>query len=74
VLLILKIEIMKKAEKSLNNLTDQKQDIDKIKGGQQLRTHDIRQAEFKKDGEGVSGNVGNKLFVEQDKTIDRPLQ
>ena len=35
---------------------------------------DALEAEFKKDGEGVSGNVGNKLFVEQDKTIDRPLQ
>jgi len=65
---------MKKSEKSLNGLIDQKQDIDKIKGGQQLRTHDIKQVEFKKDGEGVSGNVGNKLFVEQGKTVDKPIQ
>lgn len=65
---------MKKEGKSLNNLIDQKQDLNKIKGGQQLRSHDIKQAEFLRDGDGVSGNVGNKLFVEQGKTVDRPVQ
>jgi len=65
---------MKNSKKSISNLADQKQDLDKVKGGQQLRAHDIKQVEFRKDGEGVGGNVGNKLFVEQDKTVDRPLQ
>ena len=66
-------EIMKKEGKSLGNLIDQKQDLENIKGGQQLRAHDIKQSEFLRDGDGVSGKTGNELFVEQDRTVDRPV-
>jgi hypothetical protein len=61
---------MKNAEKSLDKLVDQKQDLNKVKGGRQLRAHDVKQAEFLRDGDGVSSPSGNKLFVEQDKTVD----